>query len=363
MIYAGYFIVIFTLFQWLIAVSNFLFGKFRYKTSGQLQKKISVLIPARNEEATISNILSDLAHQYSEVYEIIVYDDLSDDNTAEVVRQLAGSNKKIRLLSSDGLPAGWHGKNYACHVLSENASGDYLLFVDADVRMGKDLIRNTVTFAGKHNLRLLSIFPKQVLLTKGEWATVPVMNYILLSLLPLALVAKSKFSSLSAANGQFMLFEADTYRKYQPHKKFSLSRFEDIEIARFYKREHQKIACMSGNSSINCRMYTNYTDAVNGFSRNVIGFFGGSFLLAIVFWLITTVGFLVVLYTVPGTIVFGYFFLLVSTRIIVSWTSEQNSCKNLLYLLPQQFSLGLFIYRAIINRIKKHHEWKGRNIL
>jgi hypothetical protein len=117
------------------------------------------------------------------------------------------------------------------------------------------------------------------------------MNFILLSLLPLALVAKSKFSSLSAANGQFMLFEADTYRKYQPIKKFSLSGLKIIEIARFYKREHQKIACMSGNylhQLPDCIL--NYTSG-KWFLKKCNRFFRRFFLLAIVFWLITTVGF------------------------------------------------------------------------
>lgn len=362
MTYLGYFIVFFSAIRWLTALANLVSGRFSFKSSHDTDELVSVLIPARNEERNIANILNDLLIQKHGKIEILVFDDMSDDSTAAIVSAISKADPRVRLISSAGLPAGWHGKNFACHSLSQHAVGSYFLFLDADVRAGSDLIGNAVGYAEKHKLGLFSVFPRQLMLSPGEWSTVPAMNYILLTLLPLIFVRISIFSSHAAANGQFMLFRADTYRKYLPHRKFSTSRFEDIETARYFKRNRIRIACLAGNDSVKCRMYNGFEDAVNGFSKNVTGFFGNSFILAVLFWLVTTFGFLPVMLATPFYILLIYLALVISARIMVSVTSGQNIRKNLIYLIPQQIAIGLFIHRAIINRLKKQYEWKGRNI-
>lgn len=148
--------------------------------------------------------------------------------------------------------------------------------------------------------------PKQVIKTFGERITVPNMNYILLSLLPLILVRKSGFPSLSAANGQFMFFRAHEYKMMQPYRTVRSDKFEDISIARLYKRHKIKTACMLGDESITCRMYSGIRESVSGFSKNVIAFFGYSFSLVIIFWLISTQGFIPVLLSFPTWILIIY---------------------------------------------------------
>ena len=200
------------------------------------------------------------------------------------------------------------------------------------------------------------------MITAGERITVPNMNYILLSLLPLILVRKSTFQSLAAANGQFMIFNSVTYRKMFPHEKKKENKVEDIEIAHYFKQNHIPIACLVGNNSITCRMYEGFNDAVNGFSKNVTMFFGNSFASAIIFWLITSLGFLPILFGLSTTWFILYLGTILITRTFISLISEQNILQNIVFLIPQQFALGVFIYKAFINRIKKQHQWKGRNI-
>ncbi len=134
------------------------------------------------------------------------------------------------------LPEGWTGKNRACHNLAQEARGEYLLFLDADVIVGHDLLRRAVSYALKHDLTLLSMFPGQVMKTKGEKIVVPFMFRILLSLLPLFLIRRCPWTSFSAANGQMMLFRGDTYRKYRFHERVKDRLAEDIEIMRVVKR-------------------------------------------------------------------------------------------------------------------------------
>ena len=355
-------IFIFTILQLLTALTNLLFERNLAESDEVSQELVSVLIPARNEEKNIDNILNDLINQDYGNIEIIVFNDQSEDNTSQIVNRFVQSDKRISLIDSTGLPEGWLGKNYACHILSGDAKGEYLLFLDADVRVGNKLINNVVEFSKKHTTGLISIFPKQIIKSFGERITVPNMNFILVSLLPLILVRKMKFPSLAAANGQFMFFRREIYDSMAPHKMMKSNRIEDISIARTFKKNSVRVTCLLGDDSISCRMYHGFSDAVNGFSKNVIAFFGNSFLLASLFWLITTFGFLFILFCLSKVIFILYVIAYLLIRIIITIASRQNLFYNLLFIIPLQVSLGIFIYKAYINKHFRKFQWKGRNI-
>jgi glycosyltransferase involved in cell wall biosynthesis len=360
MIYLAYFILAFSIIQFAVALVNVLFVQSLKPSISNFTGLVSILIPVRNEQNNIANLLNDLQNQEYKNIEIILFNDLSTDKTEEVILRFARADKRIKLINSEGLPNDWLGKNYACHSMSKYAKGDYLLFLDADVRVKEGIIINSIALAEKNKLGLLTIFPKQLMGSIGERFTVPNMNYILLTLLPLVLVFKSKIPALAAANGQFMLFERAKYLKTLPHEKFKNNKVEDIEIARYFKQNNIAIACLLGNSTIECRMYNGFNEAVNGFSKNVVNFFGNSFVVAIIFWIITTFGFVFFLYDLK--ILFLYFFTVLITRIMVSIVSKQNVLVNLILIIIQQLSFGLFVYKALVNKLKKQYEWKGRNI-
>jgi len=137
---------------------------------------------------------------------------------------------------------------------------------------------------------------------------------------------------------------------------------EDIAIAREFKRKCIRIACLLGDVNISCRMYTGFSDAVSGFSKNVIDFFGGSFLTAFLFWLITSFGFLAVLFFLPPLFLCFYLASYILTRVFVSAASCQSIFYNIVFILPLQLSMGIFIYKAFINKKFRKFKWKGRNI-
>jgi glycosyltransferase involved in cell wall biosynthesis len=359
----AWFIFAFILLQFAVAIVNLIFSQRFPQSKSGFNNLVSVLIPARNEEKNIALLLNDLVlHDYKNI-EILVFNDQSTDKTAEIVSDFTQKDARIKLINSKGLPEGWLGKNHACHSLSKLATGNYLLFLDSDVRIGNGIIRKTCTFSEKHNLGLLSIFPRQIMVSAGEKAAVPLMHFILLTLLPLILVRKTGFSSLAAANGQFMLFNSDIYRKTFPHEKMKNDKVEDIKIARYFKNEGIKIACITGKESVSCRMYSGFSESVHGFSKNVTQFFGNSFSLAILFWLVTTFGFFVFFWALPKTIFISYFIIFILTRITVSIAAKQSVFMNLIFLIPQQLALGLFVLKAAVNQYKNQYEWKGRKIV
>lgn len=324
---------------------------------------VSVLIPARNEEGNIESCIRAVLSQTHKNIELIVGDDQSSDQTREIVCRLAKEDKRVSLVSIENLPKGWLGKNHVCSVLAEKARGTYLLFLDADVRIYENIIPECLFHMEKYKLKMLSLFPFQEMKTKGELKTIPVVHYILLSLLPLNLVRNTQLASIAAANGQFLLFSSDTYKSMQSHQMVKDKCAEDIAISRLYKSEGHKISCMIADHRVKCRMYNTYNAAVKGFAKNVTAYFGNSIILAVLFWLVTSFG-LIPVYFGFGTIgIILYVILFCATRVMVSIICRQSIVSQLKYLIHQQFSLGMFIFYHIKNKLNRDSQWKGRNII
>lgn len=324
---------------------------------------VSVLIPARDEEHNIDMLLSQLSRITYSPLEIIVYDDCSKDATATVVKRYADNNQHIRIIYGKTLPEGWLGKNYACHRLAEEATGEMLLFLDADVMVGERLIERSIHYLQMKELHLLSIFPKQVFNSFGEKITTPLMNWILLSFLPLILIRKSMNPAFSAANGQFMLFRADTYRSILPHAYNKAHRVEDIAILRHYKVKGLMVDTLLGDNDILCRMYSGAGEAISGFTKNIFQFFGNSILLTVLVGLITSFGPFLVYYYFGSFIGIIYLAGIILIRIMVSMASKQSVIENVLLTTFQHIIFLVIIIKGIANFKKKELIWKDRNIL
>jgi chlorobactene glucosyltransferase len=213
----------------------------------------------------------------------------------------------------------------------------------------------------KRRLTLLSIFPLQRMHTAGERATVPIMNWILLSLLPLPMVLWGPHSSLSAANGQFMMFRANVYHKLQPHAIVRESVVEDIEIMQLLKRWRYRCATHLGDHRVQCRMYPDYRAAISGFSKNILHFFSGSLIWALFYILFTTFGLLfIALWSLP---VF-YIALVVAflSRLLISLMSHQNPLNNILWIPVQHISFLWLVKMALQQKLDGSLHWKGREI-
>lgn len=360
-LFLAYISIIFLLMQLANSLLNILFKqKLMHSASVHKSEPCSVLIPARNEEDTIAGILRDLIQNTDPELEILVYDDQSSDNTVHIIQEYIKLDHRIKQVPTRSLPKAWLGKNHACYQLAAAASKPYFLFIDADVRLKEGILPDAIAFMKTHKLALLSIFPRQILATKGEKLSVPLMNYILLTLLPLVFVQKSPFSSHSAANGQFMLFDAGVYSSVQPHQLFKTSAVEDIAIARHLKKQKLKLACLIGDARVECRMYNSYKQAFRGFTKNVMMFFGNMPLLAILFCLFSGFGFIPVLIATPAYSVY-YFCCLAGVLILYSITSKQNILIGALFPFHLLFLSHLIVYR-LSRKTQKGHIWKGRPI-
>lgn len=323
---------------------------------------LSVLIPARNEEHNIGRLVQAVLAMHHQVEEVLIYDDGSTDRTWEIIREMQILDPRIRGIEGGKLPEGWLGKNYACHCLASEARGELLLFLDADVVPEAGLAGGLVSRMESQGLDLLSIFPVQRMQGMGEWMSVPLMNWILLSLLPLSLVRLSRRPSLSAANGQCMLFRASAYRDQPWHSAVRNEAVEDIRIVQRMKAGGKRVETLLSDGQIACRMYRSYVEAVRGFSKNIHHFFGGSYTMMALFALFTTTGpfWSALAFGWPGFLTYTVAALL--TRWITAHLSRQPAWRLTLLHPLLHASMLYVMVNAYLAQRKGTLEWKGRKL-
>lgn len=323
---------------------------------------ISVLVPARNEEKNIANCIQSVLQQDYKNFEIIVLDDESNDRTVEIVNSIQQRNSQVKLLHGKPLPENWTGKNWACYQLSKEANGKYFLFIDADVILSKSALSSSFFQLEKYRTKALSVFPTQIIKSFGERLITPLMNWILLTLLPLKLVYKSKNKSFLAANGQFFLIESELYHKIGGHEKVKSEIVEDMALARNVKTIGEKFVVGLGGNQIFCRMYASFSEGVAGFSKN---FYKGFALKPIVFFLFLI--FLEFVFLLP--IIFSFFdfrytylsLMILTIQIIVLQISRMNLLISILH--PVQMLVLFYVgIKSMFDSINGNLTWKNRKL-
>lgn len=229
---------------------------------------VSVLIPARDEAATIAECLGSVRRQGDTVREVLVYDDRSADATAATVARAAGTDRRITLLRGGDLPAGWCGKPHACQRLAEAATGEWLLFLDADARLLPDAAARLVEDARSRSVTLLSAWPGLELVSAWERWLMPVLNLVVFSLYPAPLSLIRNDPSLGLAHGACILTHRETYLRLGGHRIVRDQLFEDSRLAQAWRARGERGLCLDGQSIVTVRMYATGRAIWRGFQKN-----------------------------------------------------------------------------------------------
>jgi glycosyltransferase involved in cell wall biosynthesis len=352
----------FIILRFVVTLFNFISDPKLRRVNKYYPDLVSILIPVRNEEKNILKLLQSIYDQDYQNYEVILLDDDSTDRTFEVCKKFADKHANFRIIKGDTLPRDWLGKNYACYQLASQAKGNYFLFIDADEQINIGLINSAIHRMHANKLSLLSLFANQQMQTIGELLVVPLMHYILLNLLPLRLIYLVKNYTVAAASGQFMLFNADDYRKYQWHEQVKHKVVEDVEIMRLVKAAQLNGEALLANGMVSCRMYTNYRDAVDGFSKNFLAAFNYNIIWFLIYIVLIIGGPMIVLMTLNFALVLFMIGLIVLTRVMVSLSAGQNAWYNIVLHPAQMLSLTVVAFLAIQRYLTKTMTWKGRKI-
>jgi chlorobactene glucosyltransferase len=341
--------------------------------SGRL---VSVIIPARNEAATIETVTRSVLSTTYRPVEVLVVDDRSTDGTAAIVERLAREDQRLRLIRGEDLPDGWYGKPWACIQGYRRSGGELLLFTDADTTHQPSLLSHAVGALSRESADLVTVAPLQRCVTFWERIIMPQI-WLLLGLRyhPRA-VNRARRPRDVIANGQFVLVTREGYEAAGTHAAVRQEVAEDLALAQRFVLHRRRIHFAFAGTLMETRMYRSLPELIEGWSKNI--YLGGrrSFpeepllralvpamlVLALGFWLVPPAA--AVLLTMTG----GPAGLV--TAAIVAWIASTVFWMLICYgmAIPAGYGLGyplgagmaLYIVARSTWRGARRVEWKGR---
>lgn len=334
----------------------------------QAPQRVSVLIPVRNEQENLLRNLATIATQAG-VDELLLLDDDSGDNSAAIAQALFTAYPHARVIDGGSdLPAGWLGKNWACHRLFQASNCDVAIFIDADVSLAPGAISTAVGMLNDLQLDLLSPYPQQQCGTVLARAVQPLLQWSWMSTIPWRYSLISQRPSMAVANGQFMLVRRDAYRQAGGHEAVKAEVIEDVALARSFRRAGLRTAVVDGSNAAQCHMYAYDSELIDGYTKSLWAAFGeppGSYatvaaLLGIYLGPLAALGF----GRCPTTKALGALgcAAAVVNRIVVAYTTGQRVFPD---SLGQPLSIAALA--ALFIRSQRAHKrgtlcWKGRQL-
>lgn len=333
-----------------------------------LPEPLTVLVPMRDEirhaEACVVSVLQ-AADRWPGELRIVVLDDGSSDGTADVLAGLAADDPRVQVIAGTAPPAGWLGKTWACQQLSEHAlSSGVMVFLDADVRLEPHALVSSVALMRSAGLDLLCPYPRQIVGGFWERLVQPLLQWSWMSTLPLRVAERSSRPSLSAANGQLLVIDAEVYRAAGGHGAVRDVVLEDIALLRAVKAVGGRGVVVEGSAVAECRMYDGWRELRAGYRKSLWSAFGSPAGAAGVMVL------LLVAYVVPASAavrgsragMIGYVAGVASRIVVARRTSGRIWPDVLAHPLSVVVLAGLTADSVVAQR-RGELQWKGRAVM
>jgi hypothetical protein len=332
--------------------------------------RVSVCIPARNEEMNIAPVVRGALASRGVDVEVLVYDDQSTDGTPGILARLCAEDARVRAVPTQALPAGWNGKQGGCERMGQAARGEWLLFTDADVRFAPDCLVRALDEASRLRADLLSTIPREEVGSFLERMVVPLIHWMLFSWLPMPRMRTTNDPATSAGCGQFLLVRREAWHAAGRHAAFRDSMHDGIRLPRNVRRAGLRSDLYDGSEGVRCRMYRGAAQTWRGFTKNAYEGLGSPVVLA-VFTLLEAGGILLpwawlVAAAVTGGMPLGPTVLawfavgaqLVQRSMLAARFSQPAVC---VLLHPVSIALLLAIqWRSWWLHVTKRRAWKGR---
>jgi len=327
---------------------------------------VSVIIPARNEEHTLPHLLDSLSGQLSSEDEVIVVDDHSEDRTKAVAERRA-----VKVLESLPTPEGWLGKAWACYQGVRIASGEILVFLDADTVLEKNGLKNIIEkYIEKDGV--LSIQPYHKMRSLYEQLSA-FFNIIMMAGIGAFTVLGSRIKPIGLF-GQVVVMNRQHYLDSGGHDKVKGEILEDLAFGSELQKKGVEIHCLGGRSTISFRMYPNgIRELINGWSK---GFAMGAaktplpLLILIIAWIsgsLGTTGGLIEVIVATNNVqiaIWGSLYILYAAQIYWIFIRIGNFkfYTALFYPIPMVFFVVVFTYSFVRIFLRRSVKWKGREI-
>ena len=331
------------------------------KNSASIDQSVSILIPMRNEAENVTELMTLLKGQsYLSNFEIIALDDSSSDNTKELL--LGVSQNNLKVISGRQLEQGWLGKNYACYQLAMAARGEYLVFLDADVRLDPEAVASTIESMRAWNWDFISAYPRQIALTFLERLTQPLLQWSWFTTLPLRISEKWLRPSTIVANGQSMVIKRQAYFDCDGHKGVKAEVLDDLFLARNLVRAGAKGGVADGSRVSYCRMYSSASQLIEGYTKSQWSAFINPLGALLAIALLTLTSIFPFVAGLAGELSGWYlYFAIVMTRVLSGVKTRTIPSASLLHPL----SALIWIYLITLSWIRKYQgklSWRGRKL-
>jgi len=325
--------------------------------SATITKSVSILIPMRNEEQNVIECINSVSAQEGlKNFEIIVLDDHSEDQTADLLSKFMNISK----LNGTNLPDDWLGKLWACQQLANASTGEYLVYIDADVRLSRNAVASAILKMGKWDF--ISPYPKQIAIGFVQRLFQPLLQWSWLASVPLFISQQLGIKSMAVANGQFLIIKRDAYFKSGGHQSVKSEVIDDIMLARQLLASGYSGGVAEASQVASCHMYKTAGELVNGYRKSLWKAFGSIFGTSVAILILFISGVAPFIGAIFGSkiglISFG---LIVLSRFISSIRTGTIPNTALLHPLAIVFLIGLIIY-SWIGKLTNTLTWRDRKL-
>jgi len=236
--------------------------------------RVTVIVPARNESRNIAACLQSILDSSYPQLEVIAVNDHSTDDTAKIARSIAAADPRLIVLDNPDLPADWFGKQWACQTGANAASGEILVFMDADARAAPDLLVRSVNGMLRTQADFYSVLGRQEMVTFWErLLQMQVFTVLVTRFGGTEIVNRSRKASAKIANGQYLMVRRATYDEFGGHGLVRGYVAEDLMLAQRYFELGKKTVLVEGLDQLSTRMYTSLHELMGGWRKNL--FAGG----------------------------------------------------------------------------------------
>lgn len=328
---------------------------------------ISILLPLRNEAKNVKELIDSIAQQIAPSktlhhWEVIALDDDSSDQTHQLLLDSQSHLEEMKIIGSDGPMEGWLGKPAAQERLFRASRGDYLVFIDADVRLGPQAIVRSIDVMIERGWDFTSPYPRQIALSFVERMIQPLLQWSWFASVPLRLAARLRTPSMAVANGQLFIVKRSALEEIDGFTSVKSEVLEDLEIARSLWRADKKGSVIDGSAIATCRMYESGAELIDGYSKSLWRAFGSPLGAAIAALLLLATSWLPLVVALTGDPWgwIAYFFISLS-RLIAAMRTRSFWQSFLLH--PVSVAIVLYILiRSFILKSQGRLSWRDRII-
>jgi cellulose synthase/poly-beta-1,6-N-acetylglucosamine synthase-like glycosyltransferase len=331
------------------------------KNSLPVLASVTLLLPVRNEESNIAQCVGSLKSQNGVAnIKFIVINDQSTDRTAELLASSIAGDSRFTVLNTESPRLGWLGKVSALQSGYDAADSEFIVTLDADVRLNPEALCRAVNQISDLNLDFISPYPRQEAKTFAEKLIQPLLHWSWMSTVILRLAEKKPHPTTAVANGQFFIARKSALAAVGGFQSVQNQILDDIEIARSLIKEGFRGVVTEGAEIAHTRMYQSFSEIRQGYGKSLHKAFGGKIGTAVAIAFIALTGILPFFFAIGGSLIATITFLIIAfTRALSALRAKSNP----LYALLHPISSVLLIYLIAYSWLNRGSiQWKGRTV-